>query len=190
MKKDQLVTATERLLARSALDRAWRNTLFGVLGSPVLAGVWVITCARAREFEAGRVNPWSGPATPGWLVQLLYDHLWIALYATFGMIGLHVVFGVLVLIMFGLGTWGWGENRALHRRLGSDAIRNLRLTELFATWPELKVRAEAGPLRARRRLARDSAAAPLWALVRLVILALPVALAALTIALVWVALRT
>jgi hypothetical protein len=188
MEHNQLETATDRFLVRTALERASRNKLIAFLGSPAVAGVWALTCARAREFEAGWLNPWEGVRVrPGTLLQLFYDHLWIAVHAKFGMTGLHVVFTMLLLVMVGLGTWGWAEERGVCRRFGSEAIRDLRLGDLLAASPALRVRVD----RARAsspQLARESAAHPLWVLAKLVIRALPFAIAALTIALVWIAL--
>jgi hypothetical protein len=183
VKTIRVETAVERFVAREAMDRATRRVMIGVLGSPAVAAAWAFTCARAREFEAGRLIPATGRA-----FEIIYDYAWVALHAPFGVAGLHAAFGSLVLVAAGIGLRGWVEARALRRALGDGGLRELRRSELASASAALKAQLEAEGRPPPRALvpSQREAFARAVAIARIA----PWALVALTLALVWIALRT
>ena len=99
------------------------------------------------------------------------------------MTGLHVFFGTLVAGVAGVFAVSWAQRRAIERRVGPEVLREWQLRVLGAS-PKLADRVAAAERSPRPR--RSSGG--LVAVVRFVAWLVPVAAAALTLALVWTAL--
>jgi hypothetical protein len=177
---DRLDTAVEKVAALQRLDRASRNAAVGFLGSPVVAWAWASTCEAARAFDAHPVFPQERHP-----VTVVYDVLWMAVYATWGMAGLHAVFGAILLATLALGAWGRIEIRSLDRRFGARALRDERLRN--------QLRGRPGTPEAPRGGSRTGGAAAahgVVAVLRVAIRVAPLALGAATLAFAVKALRT
>jgi hypothetical protein len=175
----------EGLQALHALDISWRKTWAGLLGAPVLAGLWDYTSAMVAAFEAGEYDP-RGFGQDAWeIAAMVWRYLTIALHELAGKTGLHLVLGGLVAAAVGVGCRGWAVRRRLDRTIGLDVLREMAKGRLVRSNEELAAMHAAAQSRPRpTRAGRSPIAVTAGILTWLV----PLASAGLTVRFAWVAL--
>lgn len=127
--------------AQIADEAGWatKGLLLGLFGAPYAAWLWKSAADLSRALDAGRVSPRGIlNGTQGFFsLVVLWGH------DVQGTGGLHVVFGLLVAAVEGIGFWGWAKRRSLNRQYGARSVRDASRTALLQENKQLAERVEA-----------------------------------------------